>query len=97
LTDDTGLLEEVVDDATPDDGAVVVEVDGDEFTEARGVVVSKSFGISESLEDGIGGEDLLLEIGRSLRRGPRRLACGHISQELETSSESAEGGEGGGT
>jgi hypothetical protein len=83
LADNTRLLEEVVDDAATDDGPVVVEVDGDKFPEARGVVVAKSFGVSESLEDGIGGEDLLLEIREALGGGARGLASRNVSQELE--------------
>ena len=61
LLGDTRLLEQVGDDVASTELAAGGEVDTDEFTESRGVVVPRSLGIAIGLQDWVGGNDLVLK------------------------------------
>lgn len=78
----TGLLEEVVDDTTSDDGSLLVEVHRDELSETRRVVISQGLGVSESLEDRVSGENLGLE-GVADHRGRADRLVRHVREELQ--------------
>ena len=61
LLGDTGLLEQVGYNVATTELATGGEVDTDEFTESRGVVVPRSLGVAIGLQDGVGGNDLVLK------------------------------------
>merc|ERR1719357_2136147 len=61
LLGDTRLLEQVGYDVTTTELATGGEVDTDEFTESRGVVVPRSLGIAIGLQDRVGGNNLVLQ------------------------------------
>ena len=58
LRDHPGSLQQVVRDVAADDAALGVEVDLDELSEPRRVVVTRGLGISESLQNRVGVENL---------------------------------------
>lgn len=58
LLNDTGLLEEVVDNSAAAN-FIAVEIDLHPLAEAGRVVVSEGFGVSEGFEDGVGIHDLV--------------------------------------
>ena len=61
LADHPGPFEQVVRDVAAGDLALGVEVDLDELAEPRAVVVPRRLGVAESLQDGIGVQQLLFE------------------------------------
>merc|ERR1719494_880230 len=61
LLSDTGLLEQVGHDVTTAELAAGGEVDTDEFTETGGVVVPRGLSVSVGLQDGVGGDNLVLK------------------------------------
>jgi len=69
LSDDSALLEEVRHDRSTRDESGVVELDLDELSETRRVVVSQGLGVTERLEDGVGLEHLLLELAGAAGAG----------------------------
>ena len=46
---DSTLLEQIIDDTAASNGTIVVEVNRNQFTETRRVVITESFRITESL------------------------------------------------
>eukprot|EP00968_Pinguiococcus_pyrenoidosus_P007258 scaffold482_cov247-Pinguiococcus_pyrenoidosus.AAC.7 len=64
---DARLLQQVVDDVAADDLAAGAEIELHELPEARRVVVPRGLGVPEGLQDGVAGEDLLLDAGRGAR------------------------------
>ena len=61
LLGDTGLLKQVGHDVTTAELAAGGEVDTDELTEPGGVVVPRGLGVAVGLQDGVGGNDLVLK------------------------------------
>ena len=61
LLGDTGLLKQVGHDVTTAELSAGGEVDSDEFTEPGGVVVPRGLGVAVGLQDGVGGNDLVLK------------------------------------
>merc|ERR1719400_2346188 len=66
LVGETGLLEQVDNHVGSGELASGVEVDSDELSKARRVVVPNSFGVTPSLKDGVGLDDLVLKGSLSL-------------------------------
>src|SRR5690554_7605454 len=64
LVHHTGLLEQVVVDASTDNGATAVEVHFHPFAESTGVVISQCLRVTERFQHGVCIQDLLLDIGR---------------------------------
>ena len=62
LGDDTGLLEQVMLNVRADDLGVLVEVELDELSETRRVVVAGGLGVTEGLEQRVGGENARLKV-----------------------------------
>ena len=61
LSDHTRLLKQVVLDVARGDAALLRELDADELSEARRVVVTHGLCVSERLEHGVRLHDLVLE------------------------------------
>merc|ERR1719234_1569558 len=61
LLSDTGLLKQIRHDITTAKLARGGEVDSDELSEPGGVVVPRSLGVSVGLQDGVGGNNLVLK------------------------------------
>jgi len=66
LEDDSRLLEQVGIDVTRGEFASETEVDSDELTESRRVIVTSGFGVTERLHGGVGSDNLVLEGSTSL-------------------------------
>mmetsp|Transcript_30373 Transcript_30373/g.84969 ORF Transcript_30373/g.84969 Transcript_30373/m.84969 type:complete len:392 (+) Transcript_30373:2522-3697(+) len=67
LVNDTGLLQKVVDHGGTRDTRAAIEEDGNQLTEAGRVVVPQGLGVSESLQNRVGQQDVLLHSGRRSR------------------------------
>merc|ERR1712223_2278739 len=78
LLGDTGLLEQVGHDVTTTELSAGGEVDTDELTETRGVVVPRGLGVAVGLQDGVGGHDLVLK--GDLLLGFLATSSGHHGQ-----------------
>ena len=61
LADDTGLLKQVLVHEGTLDGVLLVEAELDELSEARGVVVTESLGVSVRFQQGVELDDLIFE------------------------------------
>merc|ERR1719393_51626 len=61
LLGDTGLLEQVGHDVTTAELSAGSEVDSDELTETRRVVVPRGLGVAVGLQDGVGSHNLVLK------------------------------------
>ena len=65
LADHPSPFQQVVGDVAAHHLALPVKVDLDELAKSARVVVPRRFGVAESLQDGVGVEDLLLEGARA--------------------------------
>lgn len=66
---DPRFLEKVPVDVGASNLACTTELNSNELSESRGVVVSDSLGITEGFEDRIGSQDLFGEVGKVFRAG----------------------------
>ena len=78
LLRDTGLLKQVGHDVTTGKLSGPGEVDTDELSEPGGVVVPRGLGVAVGLQDGVGGNDLVLK--RDLLLHLLAGASGHHGQ-----------------
>ena len=75
LSDDTRLLQKVALDGGAADAVLVVEVNLDPLSEARTVVVANRLGVTKGLQNGVGLQNALLQIG---------VASSNLCDEAET-------------
>ena len=79
LEGDTGLLEQIGVDITRGEFTSGLEVNTDEFTEARGVIVTDGLGVTVGLHTGVGSDDLIL-------KGTTTAELGGVSTTLTAGS-----------
>ena len=85
LLGDTRLLEQVRHDVATGELSTGGEVDSDEFSEPGGVVVSRRLRVAVRLENGVGGNDLVLKgdlLGLLLRASSTSGHHGQVGDHL---------------
>ena len=81
LLSNTGLLKKVGHDVTTAEFARCSEVDSDELSEPGGVVVPCSLGVAVGLQDGVGVDDTILQVGFLLLLGLASLLLSFVAPE----------------
>merc|ERR1712012_791929 len=82
LVSETRLLKQVDNHVSSRQLSRGVEVDTDELTESRRVVISDSLGVTPGLQDRVGGNNLLLKRGLSLLPLARGADGGEVGNDL---------------